>query len=196
MVVVGRPQSVQTTSVIGVLDPRSLDFFDHLIDDGDEIRKRFVAHGRIRPMWSKPQESAIEPAVDRPVNHPPTRDGLGSRAGHGAVPEFIKILEAGSRGGEVAPVDHGLGVGDGSSEVGKIHRQPESRVGRESAGTLAATKGAADRLRSSVNKAIDLRIDIVIFLADPTRTGGWSASPDGGCTRIARLRGAARQAAL
>jgi hypothetical protein len=36
MVVVGRPQSVQTTSVIGVLDPRSLDFFDHLIDDGDE----------------------------------------------------------------------------------------------------------------------------------------------------------------
>jgi hypothetical protein len=80
MVVVGRPQSVQTTSVIGVLDPRSLDFFDHLIDDGDEIRKRFVAHGRIRPMWSKPQESAIEPAVDRPVNHPPTRDGLESRA--------------------------------------------------------------------------------------------------------------------
>jgi hypothetical protein len=67
MVVVGRPQSVQTTSVIGVLDPRSLDFFDHLIDDGDEIRKRFVAHGRIRPMWSKPQESAIEPAVDRPA---------------------------------------------------------------------------------------------------------------------------------
>jgi hypothetical protein len=77
MVVVGRPQSVQRTSVIGVLDPRSLDFFDHLIDDGDEIRKRFVAHGRIRPMWSKPQESAIEPAVDRPVNYPPTRDGLG-----------------------------------------------------------------------------------------------------------------------
>src|ERR1700733_5726460 len=110
MVVVGRPQSVQTTSVIGVLDPRSLDFFDHLIDDGHEIRKRFVAHGRIRPMWSKPQESAIEPAVYRPVNHPPTRDGLGSRAGHGAVPEFINILEAGSRVGEVAPVDHGLGA--------------------------------------------------------------------------------------
>jgi hypothetical protein len=38
-----------------------------------------------------------------------------------------------------------------------------------------------------------LRIDIVILLADATRTGGWSASPDGGCTRIARLRGAARQ---
>jgi hypothetical protein len=61
-----------------------------------------VAHGRIGPMWSKSQEGAIEPAVDRPVDHAPTRDGLPRRAGHGAVPDFITILEAGSRGGEVA----------------------------------------------------------------------------------------------
>jgi hypothetical protein len=40
-------------------------FSAHLIDDGDEIRERFVADGRIWPMWSKSQESAIEPAVDR-----------------------------------------------------------------------------------------------------------------------------------
>jgi hypothetical protein len=98
-------------------------FSAHLIDGGAEIRERFVAHSRIRPMWSKRQESAIEPAVDSPVDHAPTRDGLGRRTGHG-VPEFIKILEAGSRGGEVA---------DGSSEVGTIHRRRESRVGREPA---------------------------------------------------------------
>jgi hypothetical protein len=95
-------QSVQTTSVIGVLHRRPRDFSARLIDDGDEIRVRFVAHGRIRPLWSKSQESAIEPAVDRPVDHAPTRGGLPRRAGHGAVPDFITILEAGSRGGEVA----------------------------------------------------------------------------------------------
>jgi hypothetical protein len=78
-----------------------LTFCAHLIDDGDEIRERFVGQGRIRPIWSKRQEGAIEVAVDRPVDHAPTRDAL-RRAGHGAVPEFIKIPEAGSRGGEVA----------------------------------------------------------------------------------------------
>ena len=192
MVVVGRPQSVQTTSVIGVLDPRSLDFFDHLIDDATRsvsALSPMAAFGQCgrspRRARSSPRSIALQSSANARRS--------GESSGHGAVPEFIKILEAGSRSGEVAPVDHGLGVGDGSSEVGKIHRRPESRVGRESAGTLAATKGAADRLRSSVNKAIDLRIDIVILLADATRTGGWSASPDGGCTRIARLRGAARQ---
>jgi Protein adenylyltransferase SelO len=41
-------------------------------------------------------------AVDRPVDHAPTRDGLRRRAGRGVVPERIKILEACSRGGEVA----------------------------------------------------------------------------------------------
>jgi hypothetical protein len=45
-----------------------LTFSAHLIDDGDEIRERFVAHGPIRPMRSKRQERAIEIAVD----HPPT----------------------------------------------------------------------------------------------------------------------------
>jgi hypothetical protein len=46
---------------------------------------------------------------------------------------------------------------------------------------------------------IDLRTDIVILLANAPRTGGWSASRDDGTcsgTRIARLRGAARQAVL
>jgi hypothetical protein len=41
---------------------------------------------------------------------------------------------------------------------------------------------------------IDLRTGIVMLLADVTRTGGWSASRDGGIgsgTRIARLRLAA-----
>jgi hypothetical protein len=106
-----------------------LTFSAHLIDVGDEIRERFVAHGPIRPMRSKRQERAIEIAVD----HPPTRDGLRRRAGHGAVPEFIKILEAGSRGGEIAFADQGLGVDDGNSEVGTSHRRRESRVGREPA---------------------------------------------------------------
>jgi hypothetical protein len=142
-------------------------FFDHLIDDGDEIRKRFVAHGRIRPMWSKPQESAIELAVDRTVDHPPTRDGLRRRAGHGAVPEFIKILEAGSRGGEVALVDQGLGVGDGSSEVGKIHRRRENRVGRETASTLSVLmKLSPWRYRTGYLGAYETFEDVT---ADPPR---------------------------
>jgi hypothetical protein len=34
-------------SVIGVLHRRPRDFSAHLIDDGDEIRERFLAHGRI-----------------------------------------------------------------------------------------------------------------------------------------------------
>jgi hypothetical protein len=59
--------------------------------------------------------------------------GLRRRAGHGTVPQFIKILEAGSRGGEIAFVDQGIGVDDGRSEVGTIHRRQESRVGREPA---------------------------------------------------------------
>jgi hypothetical protein len=46
--------------------------FADLIDDRDAIRERFVAHGGIRPTWSKSQESAIEPAVDCPVDHAPT----------------------------------------------------------------------------------------------------------------------------
>ena len=33
-----------------------LTFSAHLVDDGDEIRERFVAHGPIRPMCSKRQE--------------------------------------------------------------------------------------------------------------------------------------------
>src|ERR1700722_6641529 len=60
--------------------------------------------------------------------------------------------------------------------------------------TSVAMKGAADTLRSSVSRVIDLRTDIVILLADAPRTGGWSASCEGGTrssTRIARLRGAA-----
>jgi hypothetical protein len=43
-----------------------------------------------------------------------------------------------------------------------------------------------------VSRVIDLRTDIVILLADAQRTGGWSASRDGGTrsgTRIARMRG-------
>ena len=176
-------------SVIGVLHRRPLDF----IRSPDRRRRRDPS-APCRP-WPH-SANVVEAPGERARGRSPCPANArrsGESSGHGAVPEFIKILEAGSRGGEVAPVDHGLGVGDGSSEVGKIHRRPESRVGRESAGTLAATKGAADRLRSSVNKAIDLRIDIVILFAAATRTGGWSASPDGGCTRIARLRGAARQ---
>jgi hypothetical protein len=191
MVVVGWPQSVQTTSVIGVLHRRPLDFSARLIDDGDEIRERFVAHGRVWPMWSKSQESAIEPAVDRPVDDAPTRDGLRRRAGHGAVPEFIKILEAGSRGGELVFADQGVGVGDGCPNVGKIaDRRGKSRAGHEPAG---------ETLKSSVSRVIDLRTDIVMLLADVTRTGGWNASRDGGIgsgTGIARLRRAAWWVAL
>jgi hypothetical protein len=53
------PRDARASSAISI---------NHLIDDGDEIRERFVAHGRIWPMWSKSQESA----VDRPVDHAPT----------------------------------------------------------------------------------------------------------------------------
>ena len=55
--------------------PSAPDFSAHLIDEGHEIRERFVAHGPIRPMCSKRQERAIEIAVGRPVDHPPTCDG-------------------------------------------------------------------------------------------------------------------------
>jgi hypothetical protein len=97
-----------------------------------------AAFGQI---WSKSQESAIEPVVDRPFDHAPTRNGLRRRAGRGAVPEPMKILEACSRGGEVAFVDQGLGVDDGSPEVGKIHRLRESRVGHEPAGDIGCDEG-------------------------------------------------------
>jgi hypothetical protein len=158
-------------------------FSAHLIDDGDEIRERFVAHGRIWPMWSKSWESAIEPAV-MALSMTPTRDGLRP-AGHGGFSRR-----------EVAFVDKAVGVGDGSSEVRKTHGRRESRVGREPAGGIRCDKGAADTLWTRVNKVIDLRTDIVVHLADATQTHGWNASRDGGCTCTARLRGPARRSAL
>jgi hypothetical protein len=82
-------------------------FSAHLIDDGDEIREGFVAHGRIWPTWSKSQESAIEPAVDRPVDHAPTRDGLRGVELATAQPQILS-RSLRSRSGEVAFVGPGL----------------------------------------------------------------------------------------
>jgi hypothetical protein len=147
-------------------------------------------------MWSKPQESAIESAVDRPVDHPPMRDGLRSRAGHGAVPEFIKILEAVLATARSPLSTMALASATAVLKLERFIVDGRAASAANPQGHWLLRRAAADRLRSSVNKAIDLRIDIVILLADATRTGGWSASPDVGCTRIARLRGAARQAAL
>jgi hypothetical protein len=112
--------------------PSAPDFSAHLIDEGHEIRERFVAHGPIRPMCSKRQERAIEIAVDRPVDHPPACDGLRRRAGHGAVPQFIKILEAGSRAGEIAFV---------AEYVAQLWRA-FARAAAESAGFEAPTMSA------------------------------------------------------
>jgi hypothetical protein len=66
MEVAGRPQN--GANDLGHRCPPSvtvLIFSAHLIDDCDEIRERFVAHGRIRPMWSKRQEGAIEVSIRR-----------------------------------------------------------------------------------------------------------------------------------
>jgi hypothetical protein len=67
MVVVGPPQSgANEVGHMGSSIGAHLTFSAHLIDDGDEIRERFVAQGPIRPMCSKRQERAIEIAVDCP----------------------------------------------------------------------------------------------------------------------------------
>ena len=79
----------------------------------------------------------------------------------------------------------------------------ELRALKSSAETLSGffTKTTTDQISWSVDPLapIDLRTGIVMLLADVTRTGGWSASRDGGTgsgTRIARLRRAARWVVL
>jgi hypothetical protein len=126
-------------------------------------------------MWSKSQKGAIEPAVDRPVDHAPTRDGLPRRAGHGAVPDFITILEAGSRGGEVALSTRTLASATAIRTLERFIRDGKAASAMNPPATSAATKGAADTLRRSVSRVIDLRTDIVVIRADVTRTHGWSA---------------------
>jgi hypothetical protein len=79
MVVFGPPQSVNDF-VIGVLHRRPLAFSAHLIDDGDEIRERFVAHGRIgrlRGVARWPVSRVIDSRTDIAILlADPTRTGV------------------------------------------------------------------------------------------------------------------------
>jgi hypothetical protein len=133
-------------SVIGVLHRRPLDFFR-----SPDRRRRRDPSAPCRP-WPHSANVVEAPGErDRGCGRPPCRSPANARrsarqVGRGAVPEFIKILEGGSRGGEIAFVDQGLGVDDGSSEVGTIHRRRESHVGREPRRRWLGA--AADTLRS------------------------------------------------
>jgi hypothetical protein len=131
-------------------------------------------------MWSKSQESTIKPAVDRPVDDAPTRDGLRRRAGHGVVPGFIKILDAGSRGAEAALSIKALASATAALTSERSQIVGEGRAGREPAGDIGCDEGRRRHTQGSVGRVIDLRTDIVVIRADVTRTHGWSASRDGG----------------
>jgi hypothetical protein len=111
----------------------------------------------------------------RPIAMPMTRQTVavcGDELATAPSLNLSRSLRRVSRGGEVAFADLGAGVGDGCPNVGKIaDRRGRAAPATNPPATSAAARGAADTLKSSVSRVIDLRTDIVMLLADATRTG-------------------------
>jgi hypothetical protein len=129
---------------------RPRDFSARLVDDGDEIRERFVAHGRIWPMCRRARRARSSP---RPIAMSMTRQTVavcGDELATAPSLNLSRSLRRVSRGGEVAFADLGAGVGDGCPNVGKIaDRRGKNRAGHEPAGHIGCDEAPPTHSRAA-----------------------------------------------
>ncbi len=97
-------------------------------------------------MWSKRRESAIEVAVDRPVDHPPTRDGLLVKLAVAPSQNLSRSLRGVLAAARSPLSTRALASMTAVLKLERIHRRRESRVGREPRRRWLGA--AADTLRS------------------------------------------------